>query len=113
MYRGGLLTGGICIKEFLSLKRYGDKTNEFRVFYINHVPATICRNSGQDYYTPEPPQELVEKYRTLGSPYYTVDYAELEDGSWKILEAGDGGVSGLSENQDYEQYFRAVHQCFV
>lgn len=33
-YRGNLLTGGICIKEFLDLKRYGEKTNEYRVFYI-------------------------------------------------------------------------------
>ena len=111
-YRGGLLTGGICIKEFLDLKRYGDKTNEYRVFYINHEIATICRNSGQGSYTPEPPKELIEKYRYLDSPYYTVDYAELEDGSWKILEAGDGEVSGLSENQDYEHYFRVLYQCF-
>ena len=37
---------------------------------------------------------------------------ELEDGAWRILEAVDGGVSGLSEKQDYEQYFRALHQCF-
>lgn len=37
-------------------------------------------------------------------------YAELEDGSWRIIEAGDGEVSGLSEFQDYEQYFRALYQ---
>lgn len=111
-YRGELLTGGICIKEFLNLKRYGGMTNEYRVFYINHKIATICRNSGQGNYTPEPPNELIEKYRNLISPYYTVDYAELEDGTWKIVEAGDGGVSGLSDNQDYEQYFRTLFQCF-
>lgn len=111
-YRGDLLTGGICIKEFLNLKRYGGKTNEYRVFYINHETATICRNAGQGNYTPAPPGELIEKYRNLASPYYTVDYAELEDGTWKIIEAGDGEVSGLSDNQDYEHYFRAFYQCF-
>ena len=111
-YRGDLLTGGICMKEFLDLKRYGEKTNEYRVFYINHQIATICRNSGQGNYTPEPPKELIEKYRNLASPYYTVDYAELEDGIWRIIEAGDGEVSGLSDNQDYEHYFRALNQCF-
>lgn len=46
-YRGNLLTGGICIKEYLSLKYYGDHTNEYRVFYINNKIATITRNSGQ------------------------------------------------------------------
>ena len=111
-YRGDLLTGGICIKEFLDLKRYGGRTNEYRVFYINHEMATICRNSGQGNYTAEPPKELLEKYRNLASPYYTVDYVELEDGTWRIVEAGDGEVSGLSEGQDYEQYFRALYQCF-
>lgn len=112
-YRGDLLTGGICIKEFLSLKYYGSRTNEYRVFYINHEPATISRNSGQGIYTQAPPQALINKYKELNSPYYTVDYAELEDGTWRVVEAGDGGVSGLSENQDYEQYFRALYQCFA
>ena len=58
----GSFDGGICIKEFLDLKRYGGKTNEYRVFYINHEIATICRNSGQGNYTAEPPKELLEKY---------------------------------------------------
>lgn len=111
-YRGKLLIGGICIKEYLNLKKYGSKTNEFRVFYINHEPATITRNSGQGSYTPTPPKRLVDKYATLSSPYYTIDYAELSDESWVVIEAGDGGVSGLSENQNYEHYFRALYQCF-
>lgn len=111
-YRGELLTGGICIKEFLDLKFYGDKTNEFRVFYMNHEIATVCRNSLQGDFTAEPPQELLEKYKNLPSPYFTIDFAELEDGTWRIIEAGDGEVSGLSEGQNYEQYFRALYQCF-
>lgn len=111
-YRGDLLTGGICIKEYLDLKHYGEHTNEYRVFYINHEIATVCRNSGQGNYAQKPPQELLGKYRNLGSPYYTVDFAELSDGTWRIMEAGDGGVSGLSEDQDYEHYFRVLRQCF-
>ena len=111
-YRGELLTGGICIKEYLDLKMYGGKTNEYRVFYINHDIATVCRNSAQGYYTSEPPKELLRKYSNLNSPYYTIDYAELTDGSWRIIEAGDGEVSGLSEDQDYEQYYRALFYCF-
>lgn len=31
-YRGDLLTGGICIKEYLKLKHYENTTNEYRVF---------------------------------------------------------------------------------
>ena len=111
-YRGSLLTGGLCVKEYLDLKRYGDKTNEFRVFYINHEVATVSRNSGQMSMTMSPPEELIQKYRNLPSIYYTVDYAELSDGTWRVIEAGDGSVSGLSENQDYEAYYRALYICF-
>lgn len=111
-YRGELLTGGICIKEFLDLKHYGNQTNEYRVFYINNEVATVSRNSGQGNYTSLPPKELMERYRVFDSPYYTVDYAELESGRWIIIETGDGSVSGLSDGQDYEQYFRVLYHCF-
>ena len=108
-YRGDLLTGGICVKEFLDLKFYDNRPNEYRVFYANGEIVTISRNSGQHGYTPEPPKELIEKYRNLPSCYYTVDYAELADDSWKVMEAGDGSVSGLSENQNAEHYFRVLY----
>lgn len=108
-YRGNLLTGGICIKEFLSLKFYGERPNESRVFYANSEIVSISKNSGQENFTQEPPKELVEKYKNLPSIYYTVDFVELADGTWKVIEAGDGSVSGLSEFQDAEQYFRALY----
>ena len=112
-YRDSLLTGGICIKEFLSLKLYDGKPNEYRVFYMNHEPASVSRNSGQANYVPEPPKELIDRYSRLDSPFYTVDYGEVEDGTWKVLETGDGEVSGLSEGQNYEHFFRALYQCFI
>jgi len=112
-YRGKLLTGGICIKEYLDLKRYGSATNEYRAFYINHEVATLCRNSNQSIYVPLPPEKLVNKYKDIDSVYYTIDYAEIEDGSWRVIEAGDGSVSGLSPNQDNEVYYRALYQCLM
>ena len=87
-YRGDLLTGDICIKEYLDLKRYNGITNEFRVFYADHEIVSICRNSNQPAYT-----------------------AELADGTWKIIEAGDGGVSGLSPGQNLEAYYRALYNA--
>ncbi|MGN0632917.1 MAG: ATP-grasp domain-containing protein [Oscillospiraceae bacterium] len=108
-YRSGLLTGGICVKEYLDLKRYGEKTNEYRVFYIANEIATVSRNSGQADYVSLPPNEMLQKYKTLESPFYTIDFAELTDGSWRVIEAGDGQVSGLSDHQDYSAFFRAVN----
>jgi len=112
-YRGDLLTGNICIKEYLDLKKYAGATNEFRVFYANHQVISVSRNSNQPSYTAEPPVELIQKYSELQSPFYTVDYAELADGRWIIIEAGDGGVSGLSPGQEMESYFRALHAALT
>ena len=111
-YRGELYTGGICIKEYLDLKLYDNKTNEYRVFYMNNKIATVSRNSGQPCYTPEPPKELIDKYKNLSSPFYTVDYAERSDGTWKIIEAGDGQVSGLSDNQNIRNFYRSMSVIF-
>lgn len=107
-YRSDLYTGGICVKEYLPLKRLGTHTNEFRVFYAKNNVLSVCRNSGQGIYSEEPPAEMIKKYSSLGSPFYTVDYAQLEDGTWKVIEAGDGSVSGLSDGQDYEAFYRTL-----
>lgn len=110
--RGNLLTGGICVKQFLDLKYYGDRPNEYQVFYANNKIVTVSRNSGQPEFAAKPPIQLLEKYQTLASIYYTVDYVELENGTWKVMEAGDGSVSGLSDQQDAEQYFRILYHAF-
>lgn len=107
-YRADLLTGGICIKEFLPLKHYGDITNEYRVFYCNGKIISIYPNSGQakqKITINKVPEKLIYKYCNLNSPYYTIDYAELKDGTWKILECGDGSVSGLCECQNIQQHY--------
>ena len=76
-FRGDLLTGGICIKEYFDLKRYNGKTNEYRVFYMNNEIVSVSANSQQGD-TPIVPMELVKKYKGMRSPFYTIDYAELE-----------------------------------
>lgn len=110
-YRGELLTGGICIKEYLPLKRIGDRTNEYRVFYCNGEVLSVCRNSLQPYYSDEMPEYIVDKYKNLQSIYYTIDFAELEDCTWKIIETGDGSVSGLSPEQNIEAYYRSLYNA--
>lgn len=50
------------------------------------------KNFVQPNYAPEVPKEFVEKYRNLDSIYCTVDFAELDDSTWKVVETGDGSV---------------------
>ena len=108
-FRGELLTGDICVKEYLKLKYYQNHTNEYRVFYAGGNLLSVCRNSGQPEDTAIPPEWLLRKYQHLESSYYTVDFAELSDSSWKILECGDGGVSGLAQTEDFRNYYHQLY----
>lgn len=131
--RGELLTGGIQAKQYVRLKRYGGRTNEYRVFYLSGRILSVSRNSLQPLYAAELPRELAEIFCGLFSnteqchaesplwhmkekgkhilppgSFYTIDFAEREDGEWIVIEAGDGGVSGLSEGQDYAVFYRSI-----
>lgn len=50
----------------------------------------------QPDYAKMPPADLTERYSDFPVFIIRFDYAEIADGTWKILEAGDGNVSGLS-----------------
>ena len=52
--------------------------------------------------------ELVNAIPVLDSRFYTVDFAELENGSWTVIETGDGQVSGLSPNQDVFRFYDEI-----
>jgi len=104
-YRASLFTGGFVFKEYINLKRYGSAANEYRVFYLRGEILTISPNSNQPESCPYPPQHFVEKFKNLPSNYYTIDFAELEDGGFIIIETGDGQVSGLSPGQYIFKYY--------
>ena len=106
--RGGLFTVSVICKECVELARYGDATNEWRAFYLKGALLCACRNSNQPATASKPPEALVLECANLGSPYYTVDFAERADGSWIVVETGDGQVSGLATAQDPIAYFHAL-----
>jgi hypothetical protein len=104
-HRGSLFTGGIVLKEYVDLKRYGECTNEYRAFYLYHQLLSLCRNSKQPESCLSVPPYFLTKLSNLRSNYYTVDFAELADGSWIVIETGDGQVSGLSPRQWEFKYY--------
>lgn len=50
-YRGDLLTGGICIKEYVELKTFNGRHNEYRVFYANGKAISIAESVANDEFT--------------------------------------------------------------
>jgi hypothetical protein len=94
----------------LNLKEYGNATNEYRIFYLNKNILTISPNSNQPEICQYVPQSSAEMFCNLPSNYYTVDFGESEDGSFIILETGDGQVSGLSPNQYIFKYYDEIRR---
>lgn len=105
--RGPLFVKGFVLKEFVNLKKNHEVTNEYRVFYLDGKPISISPNSNQKVGN-RVPEELVRELPLLPSHFYTVDFAELEDGRWIVIEIGDGQVSGLSPNQYVFRFYEAI-----
>lgn len=106
--RGDLFTGGIVLKEYVGLKTYDGHTNEWRNFIFNGVSLGIRRNSNQPEDCPAPPEEYLSTRNIVICPFYTVDYAELADGGWTIMEAGDGQVSGLAASDNPTRFYEEM-----
>lgn len=49
--------------------------------------------------------EIVPKVQ---SRFFTLDVAKCVDGSWTIVEPGDGQVAGLPERADVEAFYLAL-----
>lgn len=113
--RGILYTGQIILKDYVDLIRYGKDdssfTNEFRAFFYKGNLISLERNSNQTFDTNKPPMNLVMKYSDkIKSNFYTLDFGELSNGKWVILESGDGQVSGLSPNQNVIAFYSKINE---
>lgn len=97
--RGSLMTGGITVKEYVDLCIRDGISNEYRVFILHNKILSVSPNSNQSKSYPVLPEGLPEQISRLPSNFYTVDFAELANHTWTVIETGDGQVSGLSPNQ--------------
>jgi len=101
--RGKLFNEGVVIREFVDLKKYDGEVNEWRCFCFNGKIADMSQNSNIKGLIAAPAKKLVNTAcDTLWqiSNFFTVDFAEKEDGSWIVVETGDGQVSGLTPKQN-------------
>ena len=55
--RGDLFTGGLVCKQFVKLKHYGRRTNEWRAFFFDGTLLDFSGNSLQFAFCPAPPTE--------------------------------------------------------
>jgi len=108
--RQPLFNKGIVLKEFVELKKYNGITNEWRAFFLNHKLISLKLNSEQKINENQPDSGFLTEVANniVGSNFFTIDVAEMEVGSWKVLEAGDGQVSGLSPFDNELVYYSNI-----
>lgn len=97
--RGKLFNKGLVFKAVENLKKYEGQTNEWRLFFLNKKLIISNQNSDTPVRVFAPSDDIMiemEKIaKLIDSNFFTIDIAQKEDGSWMILELGDGQVSGL------------------
>jgi len=112
--RGMLFTGKIVFKKYVELKKYDNKTNEWRAFFFNGKLLSLLQNSYLNT-TEAPSEDFVKNISqkiSHKSNFFTIDFAFTEDNKWIVIETGDGQVSGLPEGEELG-FFNKLKESLV
>ncbi|WP_035612442.1 ATP-grasp domain-containing protein [Haloferula sp. BvORR071] len=110
--RGKLFNRGVVLREFLPIVERGSDIHglplveESRLFFWQGECLAPADR------TPPSPMDEIGRWtaiaRQFRSQFITIDVARLEDGSWMIVETGDGQVSGLPVGLEPERFYSAL-----
>ncbi|MFF5899823.1 ATP-grasp domain-containing protein [Streptomyces argenteolus] len=103
--QGGFLAGGVVVRAYEPFVPGG----EARVWWVDGEPVLVTAH-------PDTPGQVLapclddvgEAVRRLRCSWVTTDMALREDGVWRVVEVGDGQVSGLPAADDGRDLFGAL-----
>ncbi len=107
--RGNLFNRGVVIREFVPFIERGGKIaslpviKERRMFFWNGELLA----AGEEAPTEDPTWEMLAK--KFKCPFITIDVAQRNDGEWRVIECGDGGVSGLPLDIEPLRFYSVLH----
>lgn len=114
--RSKLFNRGVVLREFMPIVERGSDISglpiieETRLFFWRGKILVLPEGK-----SPSPLDER-ERWEEIASrfksAFMTIDVAYLKDGTWKIVEVGDGGVSGLPMGLDPERFFSCLWNRF-
>lgn len=93
--------GGLVLRRFEPFAIAGEKGGrpiavEWRTWWLESMPLAMTPNHDVEVVGPKPPREMMaEVAGRFKNPFLTLDVAQRTDGEWRVVEAGDGQVSGL------------------
>ncbi len=110
--------GKLVVRQFVNLKKIGEHskskmplTQEYRFFVLNGKLIHSSRYWNEGAYDENlPPQEFVQSIadritKSIGSNFFTIDVAQLEDNSWTCIEVGEGQVSAVPQQENISDFF--------
>ncbi|MFG2832616.1 GNAT family N-acetyltransferase [Streptomyces sp. NPDC048434] len=99
------LTGGVVLRAFESF----DAVGEARVWWVDGEPVLTGPHPDTPELRPVPDlTQVAPAVRELGLRFVTTDLALRTDGVWRVVEVGDGQVSGLPAGVDHRPLFEAL-----
>ncbi|MFD5783824.1 ATP-grasp domain-containing protein [Streptomyces sp. NPDC126933] len=99
------LAGGVVLRAYERFVPGG----EARVWWLDGTPVLTTAHPDTPGRLPEPELGAVRvAVRALGCRFVTTDMALREDGAWRVVEVGDGQVSGLPAGADATELFAAL-----
>ncbi|MGW2632168.1 ATP-grasp domain-containing protein [Streptomyces chattanoogensis] len=100
------LTGGVVLRAFEDFAR---TVGEARVWWLDGEPVLTGPHPDTPELCPAPDlAQVALRVRELGSRFVTTDLALRTDGVWRVVEVGDGQVSGLPAGTDAGPLFEAL-----
>ncbi|MEV7903342.1 ATP-grasp domain-containing protein [Streptomyces anulatus] len=103
--QGAYLSGGVVLRSFEPFVAGG----EARVWWVDGEALLVTAHPDTPGSAPVPePAFLREAVGRLGLRWVTTDVALREDGVWRVVEVGDGQVSGLPAGSGAGGLFAAL-----
>ncbi|MFI5533349.1 ATP-grasp domain-containing protein [Kitasatospora sp. NPDC051853] len=109
--QGEFLAGGVVLRRFEEYRRGADgRAVEARVWWLDGDPVLVGPHPDQPDAVVRPELGVVQPLvRSLGCRFVTTDLAQsAADGSWRVVEVGDGQVSELPRGADLGRLLTAL-----
>jgi hypothetical protein len=119
--QGPDLNGGLVFRRYVPLKIVGEHPRsgmplaaEFRTFWFDRQ-LILSHKYWADlttFDTPLPTTWMATIVPRLSSRSFTMDIAQKDDGTWIVVELGDGQVAGLPSSELARPFFGALSSAF-
>jgi hypothetical protein len=118
--QGEELNEGLVFREFIDFEPLTPHSKsgmplikEFRLFVLDgqiifSTPYWEEGDYGNDRQAFPSPDTFSQIAQKIQSRFFTIDVARKRDGTWNIIELGDGQVAGLPTNANRELFYQAL-----